>query len=881
MKPDVDPRPTQPLSDAEAADVLRYWLGSMRYQEALAARPKALRPPAGSDPALDVVDLAQPTPGRKYIKLDWTGREAFVSARRGRVTLGIDAEVKGLCEDWLAAAYRFGEDDDEAQRVGYLLGFPTLLLPRGELGSVLRCPIEVSWRTQDGAEFTPPTPAERAASRFPAAPVTLELSHPGLADEEALPFFVDLKLLGDVLRVDAERIDGFLAELRRKRSARPRELLRALIRLLEEQHAEDAAGAAAPKPSATPAPASSSADLLAALHAALARRLAQLGSRTRAYPVALVVDGDQSRVTANAQRDIEAALERLDDKSMKRDAPLSRYLRGHAAEREPPPPNPCLGRFTRAGLTPHQLGALEHAFARRLAAIQGPPGTGKTTLILNAVADALVRKVQPLTLGHAMSDALLVVTSTNNAAVDNVTSALGNALGPERLPLALRAGSREVTEKVTSLDLERALSWLERHKEPAAGELETAIASFSAALRETQALAQTPPSAPAMRESAGYELFQCAQRVRENWAAKNRSNLLNVLNLALRAARTSRSLSSVLGNANKGGTWLRRLFPAFGSTLLSLGNVFPAEADAFERVIIDEAGQCHPGYAVSALLRASSGLIIGDVFQLEPVIGLSAEDERRMQRGLGLRISADRLEPYRTHDESGVSAQHLADRAVAERPTLVDHFRCQPEIAAICERLCAYGLVVRTPASSRGAAAAQLAAPVSFVAPGGEQQRHAGSWSNPAECREVVAWVQYLVACGISEDDIGVITPFRGQLELLGRELAAAGVKIADPLRGAEAQQNLELFGAPSRGLSIGTVHRFQGGERSVILLSTTITRATSLRFIDERVNLVNVAASRAREHLITVGHERTLLAGRHTRALLADALRLEPLSGA
>jgi superfamily I DNA and/or RNA helicase len=186
---------------------------------------------------------------------------------------------------------------------------------------------------------------------------------------------------------------------------------------------------------------------------------------------------------------------------------------------------------------------------------------------------------------------------------------------------------------------------------------------------------------------------------------------------------------------------------------------------------------------------------------------------------------------------------------------------------------------VRTPAAFRVVSPVRLPAPVSLVAPGGEQQRHAGSWSNPAECREVVAWVQYLLACGITEDEIGVITPFRGQLELLGRELAAAGVKIADPLRGAEHQQNLELFGAPSRGLQIGTVHRFQGGERSVILLSTTVTRTTSLRFIDERVNLVNVAASRAREHLVTVGHERTLLAGRHTRALLADASRLPPLS--
>jgi superfamily I DNA and/or RNA helicase len=79
--------------------------------------------------------------------------------------------------------------------------------------------------------------------------------------------------------------------------------------------------------------------------------------------------------------------------------------------------------------------------------------------------------------------------------------------------------------------------------------------------------------------------------------------------------------------------------------------------------------------------------------------------------------------------------------------------------------------------------------------------------------------------------------------------------------------------------LAIGTVHRFQGGERSIILLSTAVTQTSSLRFVDQRVNLVNVAASRARDHLITIGHEPTLSAGRFTRALLGDARRLERLS--
>jgi hypothetical protein len=865
----VRERRDEPLNDAETADVLRYWLGSMRYQEALGARPKAQRPESGAATEPGVPNVAQPAPGRKYIKLDWTGREAFVCARRGHLSLPMEAEARGLFEDWLWGSYRRGADEEDGPRVGYLLSFPTLLLPRGELTSVLRCPLELCWQTSDARPFVVPSAAERAISNYPEPPSAMRLSHRERDGDDALPFFVDAKVLADVLRIDAERMDAFFAGLRQPRAMQARRLVVALTRLIEAQTNDDG-----PRRSRTEAGSpQTSARVLSDLHAALAARLAQLGSRTRAYPIALVVNGDQSRVTAHAQRDIEAALELLAEKAIKRDAPLSRYLRGLATEPAGPRRERCLGRFTRAGLTPHQAEALELSLERRLSAIQGPPGTGKTTLILNLIADALVRKVLPLASGQAMGSGVLVVTSTNNAAVDNVTSVLGAALGPERLPLALRVGSREVIDRVTSADLEHCLAWLERHKEPTASEHEAAVERFLASVAARKASLESNAPSCAESEALGHEVFLAAERVRELWTAKNRGNLLNALNQALRAAKTSRSLSNVLGSQNKAGSWLRRLFPAFGSTLLSLGNAFPADAGCIDRVVIDEAGQCHPGYAVSALLRAHSAAIIGDVNQLEPVIGLSREDERRVVRGLGLRIAPERLEPYRAHDEAGTSAQHLGDRAVESRPTLVDHFRCQPEIAAICERLCGYGLVVRTSPRSLVQKAPRLERAAMLVAVAGEQQRHAGSWSNVEEAREVVAWVEYLLGCGISADDVGVITPFRGQLELLSHELRRAGVPLAEPLRTAEPL-NLDLFMAPSSGLSIGTVHRFQGGERSVILFSTTVTRPSSLRFLDERLNLVNVAASRARDHLITIGHEATLLVGRHTRALLPDADR-------
>jgi superfamily I DNA and/or RNA helicase len=45
---------------------------------------------------------------------------------------------------------------------------------------------------------------------------------------------------------------------------------------------------------------------------------------------------------------------------------------------------------------------------------------------------------------------------------------------------------------------------------------------------------------------------------------------------------------------------------------------------------------------------------------------------------------------------------------------------------------------------------------------------------------------------------------------------------------------------------------------------------------VDERVNLLNVAVSRARDHLLVIGDEATLRAGRNTRLLVSAAARTE-----
>jgi hypothetical protein len=325
-------------------------------------------------------------------------------------------------------------------------------------------------------------------------------------------------------------------------------------------------------------------------------------------------------------------------------------------------------------------------------------------------------------------------------------------------------------------------------------------------------------------------------------------------------------------NEPEQATWLCRLFGVWGSTLLSLGNCLPVEPHSVARVVIDEAGQCHPAHAVSALMRCKSAMVIGDVHQLSPVIELTADDEARIVKSSRLTLGLELLRPYRVNSESQVSAQSLAERAVPKRHVLVDHFRCLPEIIGISDALCSYGLNVLTP--SRDHEPALFDHPVSMLDLRGAQERLAGSLYNELELRETLALVATLLARGATPAEIAVITPYRGQLERLRQGLLGARVPLEYSPELADGEG---LTPRSVAGLALGTVHRFQGGERRIVLFSSVVTRPGSLTFLNARPNLLNVAVSRAQRHFVCLGDRSVLLQGKLTRLMVEAARPLSP----
>ncbi|MGH2507523.1 MAG: C-terminal helicase domain-containing protein, partial [Ktedonobacteraceae bacterium] len=116
-----------------------------------------------------------------------------------------------------------------------------------------------------------------------------------------------------------------------------------------------------------------------------------------------------------------------------------------------------------------------------------------------------------------------------------------------------------------------------------------------------------------------------------------------------------------------------------------------------------------------------------------------------------------------------------------------------------------------------------------------------------AEARIVREIIARLLACGVSAEEIGVIAPYRAQVANLRRHLFSHDAAIgwsALPL---------------DTPLSIDTVDRFQGGERSIIIISfaTSTTPAAESQLREHLTNphRLNVALTRAQRKLILVGN--------------------------
>jgi len=240
----------------------------------------------------------------------------------------------------------------------------------------------------------------------------------------------------------------------------------------------------------------------------------------------------------------------------------------------------------------------------------------------------------------------------------------------------------------------------------------------------------------------------------------------------------------------------------------------------YDYAIIDESSQVDLVTAVIALSCAKRVVLVGDEKQLPHVV------KEQLKDNLNLIFQKYQLPDswnYVTHN----ILRTINEICVENVPNtlLNEHYRCDPQIIGFCnKRFYNNKLVIHTTHSDGNG--------VSVI-------KHGSHFCRGRTNERQIDIIDKEILPDIENSEIGVIAPYRAQVELLKTRFA-------------------------NKGLEIDTVHKFQGKERDYIILST-VSNKVQMYEDDSRIdflnnpNLLNVAISRAKDKLYILASEEIL----------------------
>ena len=133
-------------------------------------------------------------------------------------------------------------------------------------------------------------------------------------------------------------------------------------------------------------------------------------------------------------------------------------------------------------------------------------------------------------------------------------------------------------------------------------------------------------------------------------------------------------------------------------------------------------------------------------------------------------------------------------------------------------------------------------------------RRSGGSIVNETEGFIIKILIDGLTSCGLEASSIGIISPFRAQLRILDEDESIHSWK--------------------KEGLEVSTIDRFQGRDKSVIILSFVRSNTKGkVGHLLEDFRRLNVAVTRAKYKLIMVGSYSTLYEGSDVLKLILDRI--------
>ena len=547
------------------------------------------------------------------------------------------------------------------------------------------------------------------------------------------------------------------------------------------------------------------------------------------------------------------------------------------------------------GCNSSQMQAVENALSNSLSVIQGPPGTGKTQTILNIIANILIRGEN------------IIIVSNNNAAIENVkdklesdetglgfiTAYLGNSANKESF-FSSQSGSypdfsswkkekRELSSQLMEIkNLSKELKELfslqadlavlkkeygafkaeKKHYDEYLAEntivasglsihenipseilsdTYNALVSFSeeergeypfffrvktvlfrrigswktfSKVNETELIASLEKAVYVQKERE-YErrISDLEEKIKDS-GLHDKTDRLKTLSMGYLKGllftrygeRAERPRFDMIESSQSPTSFLEE-YPVVLSTCFSSHSSL--RNAVYDYLVMDEASQVNITEGALSVAAARNAVIVGDLKQLPNVV---TENEIPFYQEA---FHASGLQGgYSYVGNSFLSSLLEVCKGVPET-LLKEHYRCHPKIIGFCnERFYGGNLIVMTEDHGEDDVIKLLLTPKGFFRRGNSNRRQ----------REVL--VEYiekeLGKEDIAADDLAIISPYRKQVEDIREET----------------------------GLDSDTVHKFQGREKDTVAI--TLVDDVAGDFSDNP-NLLNVAISRAKKHLIVV----------------------------
>jgi uncharacterized short protein YbdD (DUF466 family) len=254
-------------------------------------------------------------------------------------------------------------------------------------------------------------------------------------------------------------------------------------------------------------------------------------------------------------------------------------------------------------------------------------------------------------------------------------------------------------------------------------------------------------------------------------------------------------------------------YPVVLSTTYSARSSLGRNAE-FDYVIIDEASQVDVATGVLALSCAQNAVIVGDNNQLPNIIK-NADVEK--YRSIFAKYRIDSGYDFATNS----FLQSIAAVITSAPVTLLrEHYRCHPKIINFCnQKFYDNQLIIMTEDAGE-----QDCITLITTVPGSHERDRVNQRQIDVLREEVLPMIFF------PHSDIGIIAPYRNQVQVMHEAFTTSELDIA-------------------------TIHKFQGREKDVMVISTVDNVVT--KFSDDP-NLLNVAISRAKKqlYLIVSGEE-------------------------